>query len=315
MGFIYDQFYSKATELWKAAHQLDKPTTDKLSWTFGFVKGRMDLVDLETHAIVLISSIIINEPMVPKIICAWDSPISFHRHAKDRLPFYPTRLLQLCDGYDPKYLSKRELPFPLFCLKTRYADIHRSTLSVNSWPYSLGLGYRAKYLGIRYSTSEWSVISDVDMLNLDACTPYLLANIDCDPSAFCWSTYYGPDEWGNPAMNVGLCVYNTAKYNNIFLPRLNSIYWKCHRQDSRFVPTVHREFPDQAENLRVRILDKSIVNAEKFAPCRKVGPTWVEGRTANYHAWKGEIARNKDGFGKFYGGVLDQLIAKAKRPA
>ena len=101
MGIFYNTFNEKIKEVWNIANKLDKPINNNLSWTIGLINGRGDYNDLQAHGAALISSIIINEKIVPKIICAWDSHQSSGSTIKDlrhRQRIYPTYLMSLFDS-------------------------------------------------------------------------------------------------------------------------------------------------------------------------------------------------------------------------
>jgi len=310
MGKLYDASYEKAVKLWHAAHKLNKPVSGDLSWTYGIIAGRRDFLDLQTYAVLLASSIIVTEPVVPRIICSWDNPLSYSRRYHDR-KFYPTMFMHLFDGYNPKILERNQTKFTECShLTSKYVSLNRAGYSCNVWPRSLGLGYRAKYLAAQLPLTQHFILSDADLINTGSIVPQLLENVKAHPDTFCWTGYAGPDPENSLklTLSVGLCVYNTAKFRTEFWPRLNQIFWECLPQDSQFIPAVLERFPESKEKLDLKTFDHSLINTLRFRPHRLFG-RWQDDKSLNYHAWCGET-RNAQ-FMDFFGGQIDKLQTMA----
>jgi hypothetical protein len=302
MGIIYDNFKDKVLNLWNLASKINKPIHPTITWTCGIIKGRADFLDLQVQGLALAASIIITEPVVPKIIIGWDSPIDPNTTRRDnnrRIQLFPQYLLRAMPDWKEEYLED-EYYYKPFKFKTKYLDLHRSALSVNPQPYALGLGYRSKYLGMNYVTTKYGIISDIDTICLNPCIPYLEANINTSPETFVWTNHITDIN-----MSVGLCIYHMNKYRNIFLPKLYDIYWETHRQDSRFVPEVLRDFPETKNDLDIKIFDGEILNSEKFYKHIPRKNYFVEGKTTHYHSWKREY--KSAGFIPFYDKILSDL--------
>ena len=58
-----------------------------------------------------------------------------------------------------------------------------------------------------------AVISDMDAICVAPCVKYLEEQIAVDPETFCITNWYN-----DIRLSVGLCVYNLAKYRNVFEP-------------------------------------------------------------------------------------------------
>jgi hypothetical protein len=115
-------------------------------------------------------------------------------------------------------------------------------------------------------------------------------------------------------LNVGLCVYNTQKFTNVFLPHFNLLYWGMDRRDSRFIPITIKAFPHLKEVLDVKLLDKTVVSSERFYSAKQWGNTFSPTLTSHYHAWKGEMeGDNWKKFSEYYHQVLSRLQMQASQ--
>lgn len=305
MGLIYDNFKDKVLELWNKANKLDKPIHSDITWTYGLIKGKADFLDLQVQGLALASSIIITEPVVPKIICSWDSPrdpTSTRTDNAARINDYPQYLLRAMPEWKESCFNRDDY-FGSFKFTSKYFDLHRTPLSVSAWPNSLAMGYRSKYLGMNYVTTPYGILSDIDTISLNQCVHYLETKINSSPDTFVWTNYQT-----ETSLSVGLCLYNMSKYRNIFLPRLYNIYWSTHRQDSRFVLEVLAAYPELKDILTIGLFDGKILNSEKIYRSIPRGNIFVEGKTAHYHSWKKEYSgENATYFIPFYNKILDNL--------
>lgn len=308
MGLIYDNFKDRVLRLWNEANRLEKPIHSNITWTYGLIHGKADFLDLQVQGLALAASIIITEPLVPKIICSWDSPRDPTSTRKDnaaRISDYPQYLLRAMPSWEEKCL-RRDNYYGSFKFTSKYFDLHRSPFSVSAYPNSLAMGYRSKYLGMNYVTTPYGIISDIDTISLENCIPYLELKIRESPDIFVWTNHQTDTN-----LSVGLCLYHMEKYRNIFLPRLYNIYWSTHRQDSRFVPEVITAFPETKNILTVGLFDGEILNSEKFYRNIHRGNNFKEGKTTHYHSWKREYqGRNATEFIPFYKNILDMLEKK-----
>lgn len=306
MGLIHKNFYAKTLELWDLAHRLDKPIREDVTWTTGLVQCRSDFLDLQTQFLALAASIIITEPQVPEIICAWDSPSSFVQLSKTkRNTGFPEVIY---DCIKPQHFTNehnRDL-FDGFVMETKYVSVLRSWLSINAWPRGLGRGYRAKWGGLRYVVTPRAVLSDADSVCLKPCLDYLMGLAEHDKDVFCWTTWIE-----DVKINVGLCVFDMAKLNTIFFPLLSRLWWATDHKDSTFVQTVRTAYPEYADMLKLGLASKQIVNAERFAAARKYGKLWND-NVAHYHFWKKEASRGGPVALDAYDEILNSLMDKAK---
>ena len=193
MGIFYNTFNEKIKEVWKIANRLNKPICNNLSWTMGIINGRCDFEDLQVHGAALMSSIIINENVVPKIICAWDTPYDSNTtkwNLNERNRIYPIYLLSLFDQFNKDFLEKSNI-FKCNKFNNQYISLNRSGWSVNPIPIGLTLGYRAKYLGLNYVKTTHAIMSDIDTICTDSCIDYIQKEINIDPNTFCESIILG----------------------------------------------------------------------------------------------------------------------------
>lgn len=311
MGIFAQEFGTRVVNLWHLAHSLNKPIANDITWAVGICNGRTDFADLQAHGIALASSIIINEPVVPRIMIGWDTHINYNdlyqRGAeKLRKDFYPHFMLSLFPA--PEIKKAKYTYEPLFYTReTKYALIAKNSQCIGGHPYGLGLGYRAKYLGMEYVTTQHAVLSDIDTICLRPCIEQIRSEIKKNPKTFCLTSWY--DE---KYLSVGLCVYNMAKYRMLYKPLMNRMNWNLQHADSEFVQAVRRQYPRSARHLDLRLIEKDLLNTEKFYQCMKRENFWNDDKTAHYHAWKGELRKNKAGFIKFYGDILSDLERNAQ---
>ena len=294
MGWFHTTFHNQIAEIWNFARSLDKPVHPTITWTSGIINAKGDLDDLQTHALALASSIIIQHDVVPKIIFGWDCPVTSSELSKSenlRRQLFPHLLMRSLDCEPTYYIDHRHLL------------LLRSPYSI-AWPYSLGMGYRAKYLGAQASLTTHTIVSDIDTICVKPCIPYLESEIDIDPNTFCITNWYD-----DVNLSVGLCVYNTAKFRNIFWPLLTRCHWSSHRRDGTFIQHVRRTFPEYKDILDIRLMNRNKISTERFWKSRVRKNYWTE-KTMHYHAWKGEARKDKDGFHDYYQSVLDSLMQK-----
>lgn len=309
MSQFHKIFGEKVKKVWNLAHQLNKPIDNNLPWTFGIIKGRSDFEDLQVHGAALISSIIINEPVVPKIICAWDLPIDPNTTKWDyqtRCSIYPIYLLSLFENFSMDFLKKENI-FSCYEMNTKYVEMHRSGFSVNSIPTGLALGYRAKYLGLNYVMNSHAIMSDIDTICTKPCIKYLKTQIEKDPNTFCLTNWYNETD-----VSVGLVVFNMEKYRNVFFPILCNESWNIPKGDSRYIPIILERYPELEKVLDIKTYDINF-HAEKFHVCKKRGNIWDDEKTFNYHAWKGDIRANPTEFFKNYNQILDSLFVSGRK--
>jgi len=318
MGIISENFNEKIKEIWKIANQLDKPINNNLSWTFGIIKGRTDFEDLQAQGAALMSSIIINEKTVPKIICGWDVPTdtrSIRRDPERKFQLFPKYLLNLFEDFNLDFLKVPE-PIKLKIdhvsnsynyLSNKYVSLHRSGLSVNPTVSMLGLGYRAKYHGLNYVRTPYAIMSDIDTVCTNECTDYIQEEINKNTETFCLTNYYDDSN-----VSVGLVVFNMKKYREIYLPLWYENFWRLPHADSKFIQTIRKKFPEHAEELDLRLMDRNIINTEKYYKDIHRKNVWVDNKSAHYHAWKGEIRSNPEKFLNFYDKILTDLLQKGK---
>jgi len=309
MGIFFDTFKEQVKEIWDIAHKLDKPIHKDISWTMGLIKGRGDFLDLQLHGIALASSIIIKEKIVPKIICGWDTNRDIETTKWDdagRLEIYPIHFFSMFSDDPAKYAEKANI-YKCGHFSTKYISLYHSNLSLSSFAYSLGLGYRAKYIGLNYVTTPYAIMSDIDTICIRECVDYLMSEVQKDPETFCLTNWYDEN-----ILSVGLLVLNMNKYRNIYMPHFRRMYWELGRQDSLFVQSVRNKFPELKDQLDIRLFNKNMINAERFKKSKRRKNNYTDSLTAHYHAWKGEIAADQKGFLKFYGGILSSLKISAE---
>ena len=312
MGFIHDTFGESVTELWNVAKEIkDKPIHPDITWTYGFLKGKgHDYLDLQTHALALASSVIITEPVVPKIICCWDTPVcrisSRRSGQQDRDEYYPKYMLSQMGVPEEEFHTTQTEK--LFRRDTKYFSLVRSSRSVNTYSFRLGIGYRAKYLGLEYVKTPYGIMTDTDTICLRPCVEFLMDEVNKNPDSFCWSAFWEPE---NVQLNVGLNVYNMSLYHSIYQPYFNEMYWDLPKQDGYFFGTVLKRYPELVDKLPVELLDYEKVSTGKYKGYNMAGgkTTWNDDKTMHYHGWKGEYRtrRNKQGFIDTFNNILDTL--------
>ncbi len=266
MSKFYDTYYKRVTKLFEKANELDKPIRDDVTWTVGLINGRNDYLDSQCYLKALVASIIINEPVVPKIICAWD------------------------------VLGKAGPPT---IEDTKYFNLCKSPFSVKPYPGGLGIGYRAKYLGLNLVKTPYGIMSDLDVVCLKPCVDKYMDKTKQHPDVFCWTNYKN-----RKAINSGFVVFNMEKYFRDYLPAIMQNYWNLPHRDSEFIKHL--------QNIGLRDkLTIGVIKDKKFI-CTKFW--WSDRRddkfdesTSIYHAWKGDIKRGEDKFYDFYDNILDVL--------
>ncbi len=201
MGGFHKAFYDRAKDLFEKANKLDKPIRDDVTWTIGLLNGRNDYLDSQTHVLALVASIIINEPVVPRIICAWDTWL----------------------GMDPPKIES-----------TKYLKVTRSPYRT-VWDEKFSAGYRAKYLGLNLVETPYGIMSDLDTICLKPCVDRYLDEAKKRPEIFCWSNYKD-----RKYINSGFCLFNMEKYFSIYLPAIMRNYWTLPKKDSEFVKYLQR---------------------------------------------------------------------------
>lgn len=307
MGQIYQNFQEKTFALWELAHQLKKPVRHDVCWTTGIVHGRSDYRELQIQFLALAASIIISEPAVPEIICAWDSPRPYSDLAKHRKGTGFPDVFWDCMKPAPLVSSHNRDLFQYNVAETPYVKVLRAGVSVNPWPQGLGFGYRSKWGGLRFATTPYALLSDADTICLRPCVQFFMDMAKTDPDVFCWTSHIEDDK-----VNIGLVLLDVPKLHTVFLPRLSRIWWTTDHKDSTFIQTVRKAFPDVADVLKLGLYSKQQANSEKYAAARKYhGKAWSDD-TLHWHVWKREIARGGDKALADYGGVLDNLMASAK---
>lgn len=306
MGLFYDSFNSQISRLWDFANKTAKPIHPSLSWTSGIINCKGDFLDLQSHGIALASSVIIQSDVVPQIFFGWDSVYDYEVLAhseKLRRKTYPLYMMRRFEGFNEEMVAAKKL-FDCYELKTRYVNLNKASLSVNTWPTTLAIGYRAKYLGMPYVMTEHAIVSDIDTVCVAPCVEYLDDQIKVDRSTFVITNWYN-----HIFLSVGLCVYNVHKYRNVFLPLFYRDYWRSWRQDSSFVQFVRNNHPEFADTLDLRLMDKNKISTERFYRSKARKNYWTPD-TMIYHAWKGESKRNEKGFLDYYQQILDDLERK-----
>lgn len=304
MSIYYNTFKDRIKSLWNKAITLDKPIHKDITWTCGIVKGRADFKDLQVHGLALAASIIIKEPVVPRIVITWDTyenTNNFIINPNKKAEHYPNYLLSSFP--DPGILHDQYKNIPeVFPRSNKYVTLYRHPFSVSAYPYSLGMGYRAKYHGMDYVTTPYGIMSDIDTICARPCLEYLESVIALKPDTFCLTNKIF-EKW----ISVGLCVFNMQKYNMIYKPHWCKMGWETYRADSTFIPFLLKKYPELVDVLDVRLFDGKTINAEKFSTCAPRGNFWEDDKTAHYHAWKGEIDADPKGFVEFYNTIVEGL--------
>jgi len=308
MGFIYQNFALSVLELWEKASKVNnKNIHSDLTWTFGIMNGNShDFLDLQVHALALASSIILTERVVPKIICCWDIPYSYSSLKKDseKEKYYPSFLFEAFKVPHKDFFHKEFRR--CYRLSSKYFDLHRSSLSVNGFPYKIGIGYRAKYLALNYVQTPYGIMTDADTICLRPTIEYLMQEVNKNPDSFCWSAFW--DEVKNQ-LNVGLNIYNMNLYRNLYLPKMNENYWNLPRGDVYFLGSVFHKYPELKNKLKIQLLDYELISVGKFKPYVMAGnkTTFNTERSMHYHGWKEEYRSNPTGFIKTFNEILDNL--------
>lgn len=309
MGVFFDTFNEKIKLVWDVANQMDKPVNGNLTWTVGIINGRCDFKDLQAHGAALMASIIINEPVVPKIICAWDTPsasTTTARNLKARRRIYPMYLLRLFDEFEEGFLMKSNI-YKCNHLQTKYVSLCRSGWSVNPYPGGLGLGYRAKYLGLNFVKTSHAIMSDIDTICANGCCEYVQNEIDKDPSTFCLTNHFDRNN-----VSVGLVAFNMEKYRQTYLPYWHEAFWELPHADAKHIQYIRHHFPHLKNELDLRLMDKNVINTERYHRSKPRKNDWVDDKSSHYHAWKGELKDNPGGFKMFYNQILDALIERGQ---
>ena len=196
MSKFYDTFYNRVVKLFEKANELDKPVRDDVTWTIGLINGRNDYLDSQCHVLALTASIIINEPVIPRIVCVWDT---------------------VNGGKGPTRLTE-----------SKYLTLYKSPFSVSPYQDRFSLGYRAKYLGLNIVKTPYGIMSDLDTICLKPCIDTFMDKIN--KNGFCWTNYKG-----KIAINTGFCVFNMEKYFTYYLPAIMRNYWNLPKKDSEFI--------------------------------------------------------------------------------
>ncbi len=196
MSRFHDTFHTRVKSLFEKANDLDKPVRDDVTWTIGLLNGRNDYLDSQTHVYALVSSIIINEPVVPKILLVWDT------WKKEDPP----------EIKDSKYLKVYQSPFRTV------------------WPDKFSAGYRAKYLGLNMVKTPYGLMSDLDTICVKPCVDKYMNKAKESPEIFCWTNYKD-----KKAINSGFVVFNMDKYFRHYLPAVMRNYWTLPMRDSEFI--------------------------------------------------------------------------------
>jgi len=153
MGRYYDTYYNRVVSLFDKASKLDKPIREDVTWTLGLIDGRNDFDDSQCYVMALVASIVINEPVIPKIVCAWE-------------------------GAEPVKIKEN-----------KYFKLYKSPVSVRPYPDRFSLGYRAKYLGLNIVDTPYGIMSDLDVVCLKPCIDKYMNEVKKNPDIFCWSNY------------------------------------------------------------------------------------------------------------------------------
>jgi len=306
-----DEFAKPVSDLWNLVSQINsKPTHKDLTWTYGVIKGKgQNWLDLQVYALSLACSIIVTEDVVPRIICCWDSPQPYinQRYRNKRLDVYPTYLMENLGVTQDEMLE--QYPKRINKIDTSYFSLYRATRSVNPWPMGFGIGYRTKYLGMDFVKTPYAVMTDADTVCLEQCTPYLMSEVEKNPSGFMWTCFWEPH---NKKANVGMNVYNMKKYRNVYQPYFNSTYWDLPSQDALFVGNVLDKNPEITKKLKVYPLDFDKVATGKYRKYTMAGnkTTFNENTSLHWHAWKQEYTTNPQGFIDSYRNIFENLTEK-----
>jgi hypothetical protein len=282
-----------------------------VTWAVSLLDGRGNFGDLQVQGLALASSIIINEPVVPKILIVWDTPndgTTLSHFPERKCKQYPWYLLRAFNPKIDEEALKKEVFGSHFYFSNKYVDLHRSWLSVNPHQYSLGLGYKAKYLGLNYVTTKYGISGDIDTICRKPTVDRLMKSVYESPDTFCFTGWHNEHY-----VMVGLCVYNMEKYRNYFLPNLSQNMWKIPKQDSMFIKTLLKMRPDLNSVLDIKTFGDVHLHAEKFYLCKARGNSWDEERTLNWHSFKYEPAKDPVGYFKLYNEILDNLANSAKQ--
>jgi len=270
MSKFYDTFYNRALKLFEKANQLDKPIREDVTWTLGLINGRNDYLDSQCHILALVASIIINEPTVPRIVCAWDTT----------------------DGDSPTRIKS-----------SKYMNLLKSPFSVTNYEDRFSLGYRAKYLGLNFVKTPYGIMSDLDTICLKPCIDKYVDKTKQHPNVFCWTNYKD-----RRAINSGFVVFNMDKYFRYYLPALMQNYWNLPHRDSEFIKFLQKD-GTLREKLTIGVIkDKKVICTKFWWSARR--DDQLDENTSIYHAWKGDIKKGEDKFYEFYSSILDNLEVK-----
>ncbi len=270
MSKFYDTFHTRVEGLFEKANSLDKPMREDVTWAIGMINGRNDYLDSQCYVKALAASIIINEPVVPKIVCAWDV---FGKAAPPAIE-------------DAKYFK-----------------LHKSPFSVNPYPGVLGMGYRAKYLGLNLVKTPYGVMSDLDTICLKPCLDKYMTKTKQHPNVFCWTNYKD-----RRAINSGFVVFNMKKYFADYLPAIMRNYWNLPHRDSEFIKYLQND-DELREKLTIGVIkDKKFITTKFWWSARRDDK--YDESSSIYHAWKGDIKKGEEKFYEFYDGILKGLEAK-----
>jgi len=216
---FYDTFHSRVNKLFEKANELDKPLRDDVTWAIGLLNGRNDYADSQCHILALVASIIINEPVVPKIVCAWDTWKEEN----------PPKIK------DSKYLSVCKSPFGTV------------------WPDKFSAGYRAKYLGLNVVKTPYGIMSDLDTICVKPCVDKYMDKVKENPDIFCWTNYMDKKN-----INSGFVVFNMDKYFRYYLPAIMRNYWTLPMKDSQFIKHLQKNGLKEKLTISV-VRDKSFI--------------------------------------------------------
>jgi len=315
MGLIYDEFASEAFELWSLASKItNKPIHSDLTWTCGFMRGKgHGFLDLQIHAILMASSVIITEPVIPKIVIGWDSPLPFslEREKPEREENYPILIMRLF-GLSDKEIFESDYT-KLFYLESQYVNLIRHFHSVNSHPFNLGIGYRTKYHGLDYVTTKYGIIVDTDTISIQPCCQYIMNNVSRNPDSFCWTILYNEMK---KQMNVGLVTFNMELYNTIYKPHLCQYYWNLPRGDVYWIGSVFERFPHLKTSLKIQLFDDyEMLSTGKYKGYTMLNGdiSFQENKSLHYHAWKGEYKTDQKGFVSSFHSMISNLKNDAKK--
>ncbi|MCP3683485.1 MAG: hypothetical protein GY861_12430 [bacterium] len=270
MGVFYDTYYNRVVDLFEKANKLDKPIRDDVTWAVGMINGRNDYLDSQCHVLALVASIIINEPVVPRIICAWE-------------------------------VVGKEAPFVIE--DTKYFKLCKSPFSVKPYPGRLGLGYRAKYLGLNLVKTPYGIMSDIDTVCVKPCIDKYMDKTKQHPNVFCWTNYKD-----RRCINSGFVVFNMQKYFSCYLPAIMQNYWNLPHRDSEFIKFLQND-NELRDKLTIGVIkDKKFICTKFWWSARRDDE--FDENTSIYHAWKGDIKKGEDKFYEFYDGILKELERK-----